>query len=265
MEILTPSEAHPEKHPERLYLTDDPVIADSLTEKGGKTAGFLHGRNRAEKFDGLKFVFDEVDEVEADSFRKAWERLSGVPWTILHTKRLTVRETTLQDIDDFYRIYRDPSMTEYMEGLFEDPADERRYMEDYIRKIYGMLGFGVWTLVNRADNRVIGRAGYSIRGGFDNIELGFLIARPFQGHGYAYEACEAILRYGKQVLLLECVQALVREGNAASVHLCEKLGFRHTGSVRIEEDIYGGSYRGEGQVSFAPVRYGNYLQFIKEF
>ncbi|MCR4762181.1 MAG: GNAT family N-acetyltransferase [Lachnospiraceae bacterium] len=263
--VLPPEEARPEDHPECLYLADDPQIAGRLRERQGKVVGFLHDKNRQEAFPGLSFVFDDVDEVDADSYRKAWERLSGIPWTILHTDRITVRETTLSDIDDFYRIYRDPSMTEYQEGLFDDPEDEKRYMEDYIRRIYGMFGFGVWTLVNTAENRIIGRAGFSIRRGFDDIELGFMIARPDQGKGYAYEACEAIMRYGQQVLLLPRVQALVKEGNQASVHLCEKLGFERLEEVRIEEDIYGGAYPGEGRVSLSPVRYGNYIRFVKSF
>ena len=263
--VLSPAQIHPADHPECLYLADDPAIAAAIKEAGGRVAGFLHEHNREEKFSGLGFVFDEVDEVELDSYHKAWERLAGIPWTILKTPRITVRETTLDDVDAFYAIYQDPSMTEYQEGLFSDPADEKHYMEDYIRKIYGMLGFGVWTLVRREDDTVIGRAGFSIRKGFEDVELGFMIGRPWQGQGYAFEACEAIMRYGQRVLLFDRVQALVKEGNEASLRLCDKLGFRRDGEVRIEEDIYGGSYHGEGTVSLSPSHYGRYIRFVKEY
>ena len=112
---------------------------------------------------------------------------------------------------------------------------------------------------------MIGRAGFSIHQGFQEIELGFMIGRPWQGHGYAYEVCSAILDYGRDVLLLPRVQALVKEENAASVHLCEKLGFAWDGEVEIEEDIYGGSYAPERTVSFSPVHYGRYIRFVREF
>ena len=263
--VLSPSEVIPDEDPDRLYLTDDPKIAATLTERNAKVVGFLHDGNRQESFHGLKFVFDGIDEVEGDSFRKAWERLSGLPWTILRTERLFVRETTLEDVDAFYHIYREPGMTEFQEGLFADPEDERKYLSDYITNVYGLMGFGVWTVIKRDTGEIIGRAGYSIRGGFEDIELGFLIARPHQRQGYAYEVCEAILKYGREVLMLPKVQALVKEQNEASIRLCEKLGFNRAETVRIEENIYGDRYYGSGAVSFSPARYGDYIRFVKVF
>ncbi len=62
-------------------------------------------------------------------------------------------------------------------------------------------------------------------------ELGFLIAVPYQGKGYAYEVCRAILEYGEQELGFAKVQALVREENRASICLCRKLGFEREGRV----------------------------------
>lgn len=264
VQCIPPERVHPGRHDECLYLTDDPRIARQLLEAGGKTAAFFHDGNREESFDGLKFIFDEPDEVDPDSYLKAWQRLSGIPWTILETERLVVRETTVEDVDAFYEIYRDPSMTEFQEGLFEDPEDEKRYTRDYIEKIYGLLGFGVWTLETRNEGRVIGRAGFSVRKGFDEIELGFMIGKPWQGQGYAYEACEAIMRYGAEILQLPRVQALVKSENEASIRLCEKLGFSRACEVTIEEDIYGGKYPLDGEVPISPARYGKYIRFIKE-
>ncbi|MCR5093144.1 MAG: GNAT family N-acetyltransferase [Lachnospiraceae bacterium] len=261
----TPSAARPQDHPECLYLAEDPKVAQRLVSLGGKTAGFLHDSNRGETFTGLKYVFDEPDEVDADSYRKAWERLSGIPWTILVTERLIVRETTVDDVDAFYEIYRDPSMTEFQEGLFADPEDEKRYTKDYIEKIYGLLGFGVWTLKRRADGRVIGRAGFSIRKGFEDVELGFMIGKAWQGQGYAREACEAILNFGRDILQFPRVQALVKAENEVSIRLCEKLGFTRAEQVTIEEDIYGGKYPTDGQVTFSPERYGEYIRYVIEY
>ena len=263
--VLASDEPAPPVDPGFLYLADSHETAERMKESGACIAGFLHDGNRSERFPGLRVVFDEPDEVDTDSYRKAWQRLSGLPWTILTTEHLTVRETVVEDVEDFYAIYRDPSMTEYQEGLFADPEDEKRYTADYIRRVYGLLGFGVWTVLLTDEQRIIGRAGFSIRQGFQEIELGFMIGRPWQGHGYAYEVCSAILDYGRDVLLLPRVQALVKEENAASVHLCEKLGFARDGEVEIEEDIYGGSYAPERTVSFSPVHYGRYIRFVREF
>jgi len=94
---------------------------------------------------------------------------------ILETDRCLVRETTVEDVEEFYRIYREPSITYYMEDLFPDPAEEREYVRNYIREIYGFYGYGLWTVLCKEKNEVIGRAGLSWRQGFDVPELGFVM------------------------------------------------------------------------------------------
>ena len=243
-----------------LVACDRAEDAEILTGKGFYVIGIIHEKNPQEKFKGLKFIFSDIEEVEMDSFVKAYQRYAGEPWEVIRTDRLIIRETTLDDVDEFYRIYKDPEMTRYMEGLFENPEDEKRYQKDYIEKVYGLMGFGVWTLVRASDNTIIGRAGYSIRNGFDEIELGFLIGKEYQKQGYAYEACRAILDYGRDVLQLDHVQTLVKKENEVSIHLCKKLGFVETDEVEVEENIYGHGYTGTDRVSLSQAKYGKYLR-----
>ena len=248
-----------------LFVTDSKEMAEGLVERGYYCIGLSHERNTGEDFAGLKYVFTDIDQVEFDSFKKAYQRYVGEPWEVIKTDRLLIRETTVEDVDEFYELYKDPEMTRYMEGLFENPEDEKRYQRDYIKKVYGFYGFGVWTIVRQSDNRIIGRAGYSARNGFDEIELGFLIGKQFQHQGYAYEACDAILRYGESVLLLDHVQALVKKDNKVSRHLCEKLGFTESGTVDVEENIYGRGYNSESVVKFSEPKYGEYVRYRLEF
>lgn len=245
-----------------LVATDSNQDAQTLTEKGFYCIGILHDKNKEEKFKGLKFVFSDIEEVEMDSFVKAYQRYAGEPWEVIRTDRLIIRETTVEDVDEFYRLYKDPEMTRYMEGLFENPEDEKRYQKDYIDKVYGLMGFGVWTLVRADDNVIIGRAGYSVRNGFDQIELGFLVGKEYQRQGYAYEACRAILDYGRDMLGLEHVQTLVKKENEVSIHLCKKLGFEETDEVEVEENIYGHGYNGTDRVNMGQAKYGRYVRFF---
>ncbi|MBR5968906.1 MAG: GNAT family N-acetyltransferase [Lachnospiraceae bacterium] len=225
-----------------LVLTDDPARLSSLKEQGVPVIAYRHEGCADLPFSGALYVVEEPQEIDADSYIKVYQRAAGEPWEILRTERLLLRETTVADIDRLYEIYGDPDMTLYLEGLFENPADEMRYMEDYIRNVYHLLGFGVWTVIEKKSGDIIGRAGYSIRAGFDRPEIGFLIGKPWQGKGFAKEAVEAVLAYGRELLGFTEVQALVKEGNDVSVHLLESLGFRVRETVEIEEDIYGGVY-----------------------
>ena len=251
------------KRDETLILTDSPDAACALIQAGWYVAGIMPEGEENRAFEGVAFVFTQIDLVDPDSYVKAYERLAGLPWQILTTDRLLVRETTPEDVDRFYEIYAPPEMTRYMEGLFSDPADERRYMEDYIRNVYSLLGFGVWTLVEKESGTVIGRAGFSIRNGFDNPELGFLIGVPWQRRGFATEACRAILDYGREVLEFKRVLAFVREGNDVSIKLCKSLGFVRAKDLELEERIYGDSYGGEGsRVPADRAAYGRYIQMV---
>ncbi len=248
-----------------LIICDDGEETARLVDKGYYAVGFRHDLNKDEEFTKAKYVFGDIEDIDMDSFVKAYQRYSGEPWEILRTDRLLVRETTIDDVDEFYKLYADPSITEFMEGLFENPEDEKRYQSDYIQKVYGLMGFGVWTLERLTDGRVIGRAGYSVRGGFDEPELGFLVGKEYQRQGYAMEACRAILEYGKTLLCFEKVQTLVKAENAVSIHMCEALGFEKVGEVDIEENIYGKEYHDGQKVAMSQAKYGKYVRMTLKF
>ena len=169
---------------------------------------------------------------------RVYRRLKGLPWNILETERCLIRETTPEDVEDFFHIYSDPAITEFMEGLYPDKEQEKEYIREYIEKIYTFYEFGVWTVVEKNSGSVIGRAGFSYREGYDEPEIGFIIGVPWQRRGYGEEVCRAILDYGWNVLRFDRVQALVETENAASLNLCDKLGFRAVEELSMGEREY---------------------------
>ncbi len=222
---------------ESLILTDDPAYLKALQAAGFYTAGFHHEENQGTFFEGAAYVIEEIGEITFSVYDEIYRRLAGLPLMITRTKRLLIRESTVGDVPEFYRIYRDPSITRYMEDLFEDPEEEIAYMKEYIRQIYGFYGYGMWT-VQLHSGEVIGRAGLSVREGYELPELGFVIGREYQGQGYAEEACRAVLSYGKSELCFAQVQALVEEENLPSRNLLAKLGFRFCEKVNEKGTEY---------------------------
>lgn len=223
---------------EILFVTDSPIEIAKLFAAGCYAIAFYHEENREAVFSEAQYAVEKVEELVPASYEQAYRRLAGLPWDILETEHLKVRESTLSDVEDFYRIYATPSITYYMEDLFGDRADERAYMEAYIRHVYGFYGFGLWTVLHKGEDRVIGRAGLSIREGYDSPELGFVIDAAYQRKGYGYEVCRAILHYAKDELGFEMIHALVKEENTASLKLLRKLGFYI--QQKVEES--GGEY-----------------------
>lgn len=223
-----------------IYISDASAICRKLADRGCCVLPYRHDYNREEGFESSRYFYiaERLEEMDYESLDMAYRRLAGLPWEILRTKRCIIRETTVEDVDAFYQIYREPDITAYMEDLYADRNEEIAYVQDYIKKIYHFYGYGMWTVMAKDGGRVIGRAGISWREGFDLPELGFVIGVPWQRQGYAYEVCSAILAYARDELGMTRVQALVMRGNEKSGKLCGKLGFHKQQEVNLEREIY---------------------------
>lgn len=221
-----------------LLVTDSPRILNLCIRQGFYVIALYHEGNRHEYFSATPYAVEDVLSITYDSYLKAYQRLAGLPWDILETERLSLRESTVADVDAFYRIYRKPSITRYMENLFDDRDEERAYIENYIQNIYGFYGFGMWTVVHTGTGTVIGRAGLNVREGYELPELGFVTDVSFQRQGYTYEICHAILQYAFEELDFPKVQAFCHPDNTASVHLLQKLGFVYKEDALIDGGLH---------------------------
>lgn len=221
-----------------VVITDHAGTAQSVHRADGAVVAVFTEQNRGDSFGEIRFAVDGLFNPGLDYFRKVYERCHGIPWTILRTKRCIVREIKVEDLERLYEIYAEPSMTRYMEPLYEDREMEKSYTEAYIRNMYGFYGYGIWIVEDRETGRILGRAGLENREDGE-IELGYMLAKEAQGKCIAYEVCSAILEYAEEVLGIGQVGCYVRTGNQASVRLCERLGF----TLREEREIKGRWYQ----------------------
>lgn len=217
-----------------LYLTDKADLATIMAIKGIPVLGCLTSRNHNAFFGGVRYLVAVEKELEPDYLERVYRRYHNLPWEILNTKRCLIRETMETDIDAFYEIYANPSITRYMDNLFPEREDERLYITNYRKNIYEFYEYGIWTVLSRETGQVIGRAGLTMREGFTEPEIGFVIGAPWQRKGYAYEVCMAILSYGLAELGFHMVQAFTQPSNTASLGLLHKLGFQSVGFYSID-------------------------------
>lgn len=218
-----------------LYITDQASCARLLQAKNIPVLGWYH--QGGDSLEGLPYLMEVVEEIDVQYLERVYRRFKGIPWDILETKRCYVRETMVEDVDHFLKIYANSEIVRYMEDLYP-PEEERTYIQEYIEKVYRYFEFGVWTVICKETGEVIGRAGFSVRDGYDIPELGFVIAIPWQGKGIATEICRAILDYGEREFGFEKVQALVRMENVSSLSLCRKLGFVPVDTIYEDEGWY---------------------------
>ena len=209
-------------------------VSDMDAADGNERASGTVGGNMVADLqpDILVEGFDEVDVQFLDRIMK---RAQGLPWITVVTERCYLREITLDDMDDLFELYAQPGITDYTDPLYERPQEEQ-YTRDYIDKMYRFYGYGMWLVCDRADGKLIGRAGFSHQDLGDEIvlEMGYIIGVPYQRQGYATEVCKKLIQFARENLSdFKMLNCFVESGNTASHGLMGKLHFQQMGTVEI--------------------------------
>ena len=98
-----------------------------------------------------------------------------------------------------------------------------------------------FAVTDRVSDRFIGVCGLAmIEGEEGAAELGYWLGRPFWDQGYGREAVTALIAFGRDVLQLKAVQAIVYAENTASVAVLGRLGFTESDYELINVPERGG-------------------------
>ena len=214
-----------------VQITEDAEEAACFAASRTPYIVWLNDQNKEQCFPSGSYYVEHLSDIDARCLDRVYRRFHDIPWDITETPRVRIREITVEDVPKLYELYRDESITAFMEPLFADPQQEMIYTEEYIKNVYGFYGYGMWVIEKRDSGQVIGRAGLEYNEGFDGLELGFMLGVPYQHRGYAYEACSAVLAYGIEELGQHRYCSYIHEKNLASIRLCERLGFEAQGKV----------------------------------
>lgn len=153
---------------------------------------------------------------------------------ILETARLELRRMTPADAPLILALLNDPGFLRFIgdKGV-RTLADAAAYIERGPLASYAQHGFGLWLVTLKDGGTAIGMCGLIKREGLDDVDLGFAYLPQYGGRGYATEAAAAILHYGRTVLGLPRIVAITAPDNAASINVLQKVGLRHTRTIRL--------------------------------
>lgn len=144
---------------------------------------------------------------------------------ILETKRLSLRQLTLEDADFLLELMNEPDFIKYVadRGL-RTTGDAAEYLSKKIFPSYASHGFGFYRVELAENSIAIGICGLVKRDTLEAPDVGFSILERFRGNGYAYEAAAAIINYGRNVLGLAQIVGVTAPENRTSICLLGKLG-----------------------------------------
>ena len=214
-----------------LCIADDSDILSRLKEIGAAAAGYAHEGNRSDKLSGAEYILAELPYIDEDSLVKIWQRQRNLPWTILETRRCTVREFVPEDMEAIAALY-DGDARQFLEPPGDDMEKEREILRAYIERIYRLYGYGHWAVILTETGELIGRIGFSFPFNVEGLpphdaSLGYLVSAAHRHKGIAGEVCRALIQYGFEVLGFEAVAAETDISNTASQALLRQLGFSY--------------------------------------
>ncbi|MDO5396994.1 MAG: GNAT family N-acetyltransferase [bacterium] len=140
------------------------------------------------------------------------------------TDRLYLREMNQGDFKALCKILQDEETMYAYEGAFSN-AEAQEWLDRQILR-YQKWGFGLWAVILKETDEMIGQCGLTMQPWKDKevLEIGYLFQREYWHKGYAAEAAAACKKYAFEVLGSGEVCSIIRDTNIASQKVAVKNG-----------------------------------------
>lgn len=148
---------------------------------------------------------------------------------LLSTPRLHLRSFVLRDLDAFVAYRSDPAVARYQGWSLPYTREQgQALIEEMMHKPLDVQGEWLQVAIEqRESGALIGDCAFGVRDRRgQQAEIGYTLARGFQGRGYATEAITRLLQYLFDERGLHRVHASCDTENRASIRLLERLGMR---------------------------------------
>lgn len=145
---------------------------------------------------------------------------------ILETERLILREMNNNDFEALCKILLDEETMYAYQGAFTI-EEAHNWLNSQLER-YENYGYGLWAVVLKENNEMIGQCGLSIQTWKNSkvLEVGYLFQRNYWHHGYATEAAIASKEYAFNVLNANEVSSIIRTTNTQSINVALRNGMK---------------------------------------
>jgi [ribosomal protein S5]-alanine N-acetyltransferase len=129
----------------------------------------------------------------------------------------------------------DDSLSKYATEGFKFGSHINNYLKK-LKEDPSLIGWGVWLVINKDDNTIIGDIGFKGKPDSENIvEVGYGIVPAAQNKGFATEAVNEILKWAFSSDSVKKVVAECLIDNISSIKVLEKLNMKRIG---IKDNMY---------------------------
>jgi RimJ/RimL family protein N-acetyltransferase len=161
--------------------------------------------------------------------------------TVLQTDRLMLQLMTEADLDFLAAMLGDPAVMQH----YPKPLD-RNEAQAWLGRVlasYERAGHGFWLTSLRDTGEPVGQIGLLAKeiDGQPEVEVAYMLARPFWGRGFAVEAARACRDYAFRELQVPRVVSMIRPLNERSLRVAVSLGMARVGTTvhaGLDHDLY---------------------------
>jgi RimJ/RimL family protein N-acetyltransferase len=156
---------------------------------------------------------------------------------VIETERLILRRLSVEDASFILELLNQPSFLRFIgDRGVRTINDAEKYILQGPMDSYERLGFGLYLTELKDSLASIGICGLIKRDALNDIDIGFAFLPQFWSKGYAFEAASAVMVYGREVLKLNRIVAIVSPDNERTIKVLEKIGFKFESIMRLSED-----------------------------
>lgn len=154
---------------------------------------------------------------------------------IFETNRLIVRQYTLADDENFFRLNGDPEVMKYIRD-----AKSRQECSVFLKRNLAYYGqqplLGRWAMIEKSSNEFCGSFAVIPVETVDanrhsEIQLGYALLKEYWGKGYATESTMAGMQYAFDILKLPVIVAITDTANIASQKVLLRCGFEQQPNI----------------------------------
>lgn len=153
------------------------------------------------------------------------------PGPTLQTERLILRPPATEDFDAWAEWSADAETMRHIGG-----PQARSVAWRSMRAMAGawtLDGFGMFSVIEKASGRWIGRLGPWSPEGWPGTEVGWGVSRDVWGRGYASEGVEAAMDWAFETLGWTTIIHTIDPQNAGSIGVARKLGSYNMGPTTL--------------------------------
>jgi ribosomal-protein-alanine N-acetyltransferase len=152
-----------------------------------------------------------------------------VPFPILATQRLTLRQLVIDDKQAIFNLRSDSEINKYLDrppcNSIDDAANFIKKINENIDKNMALY----WAITLSGQNNLVGTIclfGFSDEN--ESCEIGYELLPNFQGRGIMREAVKKVIAYAFNTIGIQKIVASLHRDNQPSIKLLDKVLFKNS-------------------------------------